>query len=240
MISTTIPITIPQTIMRGTGIAYVHVHVYTSRLVMKDMGGFLQVLGTVWGRLCSIPMRVSMPVLGNGGFDNDFKSMCASVRKCVVPCPESVQNYARDQWFAAIVTENNCNLLSPMRGNKVSSRHVDGLLGDEMVRMGMIDSTCDFWIIPLPPMTNEHNKSMVTLEKIVENLMVTYTGDHKKVSFLDVARLPSQPLDIHRMVVRESGAMMEMRDGFRRLWNRSFDLHSCYHVFGDSVVGRLY
>ncbi len=226
--------------MRGTGIEYTHIHVYTSRLVMREvehMDGILEVLGTVWSRLCSIPMRVSIPLTGGVG---DFKSMCASVRKCVIPStPECVQEYAKKQWFGAIVRKDGCVLLSPIRGDRVWTRYVDSSLEDEMVKMGLIDGSP--MILPLPPKTNVHNKSMVTLDKIVENLMASYSEIEGKMVFRDVTRLPSQALDIHRLVCGiGSGAMLEMRDGFRRLWNRSFDIHGCYRVLGDEIIGKLY
>jgi len=116
----------------------------------------------------------------------------------------------------------------------------DGLdLGDEMAKMGIGGERIE--IEPLPPKTNEFNKSMVTLPRVVENLAISYTSqDSKRISLLDIARLPSQSMDVHRMVVYGSESMMHMRDGFRRLWARSFDTHTCYCVRDGEIVGKFH
>lgn len=224
--------------MRGTGIAHVHVHVYTARLVMRDVPWMsspgtriLEIVGTVWGRLCSIPLRASF----SGMIPPWFRPMCAHVRRCVL---HGGEKYAKDQWFAAILKENGgYEYLSPVKGGTIVSRN--GLdLEAEMVRMGIGGERVE--ISPLPPKTNEFNKSMVTLPRVVENLAISYVSDSKRISLLDIARLPSQSMDVHRMVVYGSESMVHMRDGFRRLWARSFDTHTCYCVQNGEIVGKVH
>jgi hypothetical protein len=129
------------------------------------------------------------------------------------------------------------------------SRRVDDSLVAEMVRMGCASETeADGESVhkpeldPLPPHTNDWNRNIVTLKKVVDTLGVVYTGGGVVEGHhnFHVVSLPGQSLDVHRMVSMGSDAMLHMRDGFRGLWAKSFDSHMCYRVDRLSgVVSRL-
>ena len=231
--------------MRATGVYYRHIPVYTARLILcevSDMDGVLRVVGTVMGKLCNLPVKVG-PIQPTFDGKIGFRPMCASTRHAVMPSVD-----ANDQWFAAIldagatIHNGGCTLLSPSGGTVLRCRRVVDSLQSEMNRMGC-GGGGDLVLAPMPPRTNEENRHMVTLERVVDNLAITYTGvggDGGMVALENVMRLPSQSIDVHRMMVFGSEAMMHTRDGFRILWARSFQTHTCYHVREGVILEKLY
>ena len=243
-----LPVIVSDIIMRGMGIPYNHITIYTSRVIMMerpDMGDdILYVLGTLNGRLCNLPMRTHSPIGATG-----FRSMCASVRSTVIPHSDThTSAYAHNQWFAAVLRQGStvqrggCTLISLRSGGMLHCRQVEDSLESEMLRMGQCMPGEALSIVPLPEVTNQHNKSMVTLSRVVDNLAICYAASSPSTVVLaDFIRLPSQCLDVHRILSYGSEAMLHMRDGFRILWTRSFSIHTCYHVSGDGeILGKLH
>lgn len=253
-----IPFFIPSMVQRSMGMYYSHVPVYTTRLILQEIEGMeegiLKVAGTVWSRLCVIPVRTTL-----GRYcppKCDFQSMCRSVSKQVIPQEgevsgvNSVSSYADKQWCFAILKRGStpvsgpCTLVSPRKGSEVLTREVGDSLKDEMVRMGCVGVNDTVVISGLTPVTNANNKSMVTLARVVDTLCIPYTLHETNRTILQndnlsCCYLPSQTIDVHRLVGFNTPAMLEMRDGFRRLWIKSFLNHSCYHVENEQVVRRL-
>lgn len=251
------PLIIPQPVMRSTGVQHVHVAVHTSRLVLRCIPGtdVYRVLGTVDGVLCHIPIREKLPSVSGGAGVHDagigFRKTCRSAAAAVLPSSYSPSAYGALQWFAAILDEDStlgcggCTLLSLRRGpdpRVMVSRRVGDSLAAEMVRMGCASKTeaedeCvhGLELDPLPPHTNDSNRNIVTLKKVVDTLGVVYAGGGMVDDF-HVVSLPGQSLDVHRMVSMGSDAMLHMRDGFRGLWAKSFDAHMCYRVDRSSGV----
>ena len=263
------PLIVPQPVMRSTGVQHVHVAVHTSRLVLRCIPGtdVYRVLGTVDGVLCHIPIRERLPSVSGGAGLHDvgigFRNTCRSVAAAVLPSSYSPSAYGVLQWFAAILDEGaslesgGCTLLSLGRGpdpRVMMSRRVDDSLAAEMARMGCISMDegvgGGLELDPLPPYTNDLNRNIVTLKKVVDTLGVVYDGagdgrsshssgvggnddrdsGSSSNSHLCIVSLPGQSLDVHRMVSMGSDAMLHMRDGFRGLWAKSFDAHMCYRV----------
>lgn len=249
------PLIVPQPVMRSTGVQHAHVAVHTSRLVLRCIPGtdVYRVLGTVDGVLCHIPIRERLPGVHDAGIG--FRNTCRSVAAAVLPSSYSPSAYGLLQWFAAILDEGatlgcgGCTLLSLGRGpdpRVMVSRRVDDSLAAEMVRMGCTstDEGVDggLELDPLPPHTNDWNRNIVTLKRVVDTLGVVYAGGGVVEGHHDfhVVGLPGQSLDVHRMVSMGSDAMLHMRDGFRGLWAKSFDSHMCYRVDRSSgVVSKL-
>ena len=90
---------------------------------------------------------------------------------------------------------------------------------------------------PLRPHTNEFNRNMVTLRGVVNTIGVIY--DETDGELPSIVSVPGQSLDVHRMVSMESEALVHMRDGFRRLWAKSFESHACYRVSGGNGSGGM-
>ena len=224
------PMVVPGFVARSLGCEYVHAHVMVPRLVMEEMeGGVLRVCGSVLSRLCHIPLRTR-------GVPDSFRAMCRSIRRLVMPvegCDPS--GYAWTQWCIAIlpvgstVLSGPCRLVLPCRGGEIRCRGVDHSLQEEMVRMGCIDKGCAIEVVGLPPHTNDHNRSMVTLQVAAEHLLVSYAGG----VLCSVDRVQGQSIDVHRYLSHGSRSMVGIKDGMRRLWYRSFECHGCYSLDGS-------
>lgn len=222
-----LPMVVPDFVARSVGCRYVHEPVCVHRLVMEEMGGgILRVCGTIRSKLCHIPLRGSVGV----GHLEGFRSTCRSIRNLVMPmCPTGMPApYPSRQWCIAILPPGStiesgpCRLVMPIRGGSLQCREVKHPLLEEMGCMGcLIDGA---GVVPLPPHTNEHNRSVVTLPMAVEHLIVCYTGG----VMCSVDRVPGQSLDVHRYLDYGSPAMVAIKDGLRRLWNRSFECHGCF------------
>lgn len=176
--------------------------------------------------------------------------------------------YRDQQWFAALLDEGatiergGCTLLSPARcctrdgvlSSKIASRRVEDSLVAEMHRMGCLfpqetsqQGSHPPRIDPLPPHTNDQNRSIVTLRGVVGMLGVCYeereesaTTSASTFDFKSVQQIPGQSLDVHRIVSVDSNGLSHIRDGYRRLWTRSFECHACYGIDRDcSTIVRI-
>ena len=250
-----IPFSIPNMVQRSLGMYYFHIPVHTTRLILQEadgMEGVLRVLGTVWSKLCVIPLRTTV---GRYCPNVDFRSMCASISKQVLPQDNIHLNqssngqYTDKQWCFAILkrgsstTSGPCTLVSPRKGLVLHTREVQDSLKDEMLRMGCIGMDDLLEVTNLSPPTNEDNRSIVTISRVVDTLCIPYVlheNNHTVLQNRDLfSSLPSQTLDVHRLVGFNTNGILEMRDGFRRLWAKSFFNHACYHVEHGQIVRRL-
>jgi bacterioferritin-associated ferredoxin len=253
-----IPVCFPVEVQESTGVYIHHVPVYTTRLVMQEMdeeGGVFSALGTISSVLCLLPLRLKVirtqhhhyHVFSNsyGGL-HGFRSMCQMIRDQVLPTAAAANatRYSKLQWCIAVLKKGStldcgrCTLISPAKGDGLSTRVVEDSLLEDMRRMGIV---CEE-MKPLPPYVNESNRNMVTLERVVDNHLVSYrsTDATNNALLLDsVCTLPSQSFDVHRMASWDSQGLFEMRDGFRRVWDRSFHIHDCYHVCDGQMMGKM-
>jgi hypothetical protein len=156
--------------------------------------------------------------------------------------------YSKLQWCIAVLKKGStlgcgrCTLISPAKGDGLSTRVVEDSLLEDMQRMGIVCDDDEGGVKPLLPYVNESNRNVVTLERVVDNHIVSYrsTDAANNVLLLDsVCTVPSQSFDVHRMASWDSLGLCEMRDGFRRVWDRSFHIHDCYHVCDGEVKGRM-
>lgn len=238
---------------RSTGVDFAHFAVNTTRVLLEEVAespGLLRVVGTITSRLCVLPVRkVHTHQSAKGGWEA-FRKTMRSLRRLSMPVePEGSKSddgsYRGRQWCMAIlpagstVDSGPCKLVSPRRGSSLHERAVEHSLREEMVSMGCIDGGEGVVVDPLPPHTNPHNRSMVTLPMVVENLVFCYLpqgGGGGGFVLGSVDALPSQCLDVHRYMMHGSSSMLVVRDGFRRLWARSFEVHSCYSLGVDGCV----
>lgn len=254
-----IPLYIPVQVQRSTGAMYCHAPVRTTRLVMREMGppgsgmeGTFRALGTVLSMLCTIPVQERVVCSGPRPQDG-LRRACRLARQCVLPwgpwttspTDEPETAYSRLQWCIAVlsygstVKRGSCLLVSPRGGREVRVREVHDSLHNEMVRMGLVPAGSPACVISsLPSHTNEHNRSIVTLPRVVDTYAFAYAQEGKglggqggTMAFQGLQHaicVPSQSLDVHRIACMDSEGMREMRDGFRFLWARSFELHTSY------------
>ena len=234
-------------VQRSLGVEYRHIPVYTTRLVLREMHGMdsvLTVLGTVLTLLCYIPVRTSIKECHT---QEGLRSMCVSACENVL---FGAGSYAKKQWCIAVLRADSsvdsgpCTLISP-GGQQMRGREVKDSLKCEMQRMGCIGARGgDTCVASLPPPTNSYNQNIVTLPRVVDNIGVVYTASADKgaargLVLNQMFRLPSQCLDVHRMVVYGSPAMQTMRDGFRNLWAKSFQAHQSFQVDGTGSLERI-
>jgi hypothetical protein len=224
-------------VQRSIGLFYFHAPVYTTRLILYDTGeGILRVLGTIRTILCTIPIPYTVAEQRS----SVFKPMCESVLKTVLQGSYLFQM----QWCIAVlhnqstIEHGQCTLISPAKGSILSTRLVTDSLHLEMLRMGCTTSSSCI-IQGLPKCTNEYNRNLVTLPRVVDTMAVTYFKDGGTFSLSAVCRIPSQCIDVHRLVSYDSAGMFEMRDGFRRLWSKSFYDHVCCAVADGVVLCKL-
>lgn len=208
----------------------------------EGMESVLTVMGTVLTVLCYIPVRTS---INEYHTQEGLRSMCVSACENVL---FGKGGYARKQWCIAVlragssVNEGPCRLISP-NGPQLLEREVTDSLRCEMQRMGCIEGEGAVCVAGLPPQSNEHNQNIVTLPRVVDSIGVVYTAASgsmgSKLVLSDVFRLPSQCLDVHRMVSYGSPAMHSMREGFRKLWGKSFQCHLSFSLDRVGCVERI-
>lgn len=213
-----------------------HVPVYSTRVVLKRDGAVLRVLGTIKTVLYMVPIRLRIECSQRMGARKGFQNVCASIsNKCLT----------EKQWCMAIlhdqstVEQGECTLVSPAHGSSLCTRVVHDSLHAEMVRMEMCSANRPTRIRKLPRHTRPSNEKVVTLQRVVDALGITYTESSGALSFHSSFRVPSQCMDVARVLTYGSPSMLAMRDGLRNLWCRSLSDHTCYVVSGDQVAGKM-
>jgi hypothetical protein len=247
---------VPEEVQSATGRMYTHVPVYTMRLVMREGPGgeYMMAEGTVYALLGYIPVRDFFRVDNNRRISTsdlgEFRRMCHMVRDRVLPRKPDSGAYAWEQWCIAVLARGStmesgrCRLIAPV-GDRLRTRDVDSLYG-EMERMGMKGERKSPKLHPLPAPSNSpsvDNRSIVTVPRVVDLLGISYEIGQGGLARLAGPNgafcIQSQSIDVHRAVAYDSPALLQMCNGFRSLWKRSFDLHACYAVCENEVLFRF-
>lgn len=220
---------------------YEHVVVYAARLVAQeihtdDQHTSLKVLGTVLTLLCYIPVAKSMEYAGT------FRQLCQHAMKTTMG--------DQDQWCMAILkegstlTEGPCTLVKTVFATDqqgwgacmkepVALRGVDTSLWDECVRMGVAVDKCKH-ITPLLVAHGSADTSVdyAEVQDVVDSLLLVYR-DGKLMGSNGFMCLGGQGMYVNRFLTQTHPDLQRMRNGFSKLWFRSFHTHSCICVSGD-------
>lgn len=219
---------------------YEHMVVYAARLVAQeihtdDQHTSLKVLGTLLTLLCYIPVAKNMESAGT------FRQLCQHAMKATMG--------DADQWCIAILkegstlTEGPCTLVKTVfAGDKsgwkesmkepIATRSVETSLWDECVRMGVAVDKCRH-VTPLVPCgSGEMSTDYAEVQDVVDSLLLVYK-DGKLMGSNGYMCLGGQGVYVNRFLTQSNPDLLRMRNGFSKLWFRSFHTHSCICISGD-------